>query len=439
MSRQTSEQRPLPSLLTRVLANRWTIVKSLGTGGTATVYEAVHRNGRRVAVKVLHPELAHHPAVRERFQCEGYAANRVRHPDAVAVLDDGEEPDGTAFLVMELLEGESLAKRLADRGPLSAVEVAATAASVLDVLAAAHDNGVVHRDVKPANIFLTNDGRIKLLDFGVARVAELAGTNVITQTGSTVGTPAFMAPEQAAGHTHDIDALTDIWAVGATMFQLLTQRLVHVGSSTNSTVVAAATTPAPRLQTVAPDVPLAIARVVDRALAFGRGERWPNARSMRRALLLACPELLPERPTEPPSLETEPEGVRSHTGIRTAPRRPSKIRTISLAALILLSLAVFVAWRSLSTALPAPPAPSAARSVSVAGDRTLGWDTSLVARSFAPPTMSLPEPSSARPARAPQRNAKPSASTRGATPTTPSVLTPSATPLREDALLDRRK
>jgi eukaryotic-like serine/threonine-protein kinase len=289
-----------------VLAQRWTLSKTLGVGGTGTVYEGLHRNGRRVAVKVLHPELAHHPTIRQRFASEGYAANRVRHPDAVAVLDDGEEADGTAFLVMELLEGRSLAKVLCERGALPVGEVVAAALSTLAVLASAHDNGVVHRDVKPANIFATVDGRFKLLDFGVARVADLA-SSIVTQTGGTVGTPAFMAPEQAAGRLQEIDALTDIWAVGATMFQLLTERLVHEASSHNGAIVAAATVPAPPIRSLLPNVPPELAQIIDRALAFERSARWPNARAMHLALRGACPELARAPLVEPIDQETVPE------------------------------------------------------------------------------------------------------------------------------------
>lgn len=318
----------------RVLAKRWTISRTLGIGGTGTVYEAEHRNGRRVAVKVLHPDLAHHPTIRKRFCSEGYAANRVRHPDAVAVLDDGEEADGTVFLVMELLEGHSLAKLLSERGALPVQEVVAAALSTLEVLAAAHDNGVVHRDVKPGNIFATFDGKIKLLDFGVAQVAD-AASSVITQTGGTVGTPAFMAPEQAAGR--EIDALTDIWAVGATMFQLLTQRLVHDAPSKNGTIVAAATLPAPLVRSVAPHVPAAIAKVIDRALAFERSERWPNARAMHLALRNACPEGAHVVSGEPSNEETAPEREAAGAQLGAPPRDARlKPRLVVMAALVLL-------------------------------------------------------------------------------------------------------
>lgn len=230
----------------------------------------------------------------------------MRHPNAVAVLDDGEEPDGTAFLVMELLEGRSLAKLLGERGALTVCEVVAAALSILEVLAAAHDNGVVHRDVKPGNIFATVDGRFKLLDFGVAQVADLA-SGVVTQTGGTLGTPAFMAPEQAAGRLSEVDALTDIWAVGATMFQLLTNRLVHQASSRNGMIVAAATVSAPPIRSLAPNVPIQVAHVIERALAFERCERWPNARAMHLALRTAYREPTQVAFVEPLDPETVPE------------------------------------------------------------------------------------------------------------------------------------
>ncbi len=297
------------TLVGRVLGERWTLVRLLGTGGTASVYEAVHRNGRRVAIKVLHPALARERVARKRFQSEGYAANRVRHPNAVAIMDDGEDPDGTVFLVMELLDGYPLVTPLNEGRALPVPAVAMLASSVLDVLAAAHENGVVHRDVKPANIFMTRDGQVKLLDFGVARVDRL-GVSVITQAGSAVGTPEFMAPEQAAGRADQVDALTDIWAVGATMFQLLTRRLVHDVTTARDVIVAAATKPAPLLRSVNASVPEPVARVVDRALAFNRAERWPNARAMRQALLAACPELTAPGVVDSLGAHTQPEGSR---------------------------------------------------------------------------------------------------------------------------------
>lgn len=265
-----------------VFGGRWTATSLLGVGGMASVYAARHRNGRLAALKVLHPAVALSQAARRRFLSEGYAANKVGHPGAVLVLDDGEDSDAV-FLVMELLVGRTLDARLAAEGPLVPTEVARIAAAVLEVLAAAHDRGVVHRDIKPSNLFELEDGQVKVLDFGVARVRE-AGAPILTESGVTLGTPAFMAPEQAAGVSDEIDALTDLWAVGATMFRLLTGQLVHDARTPNAAVVASATKPAPRIRTVQPDVPLELAAVVDRALAFRRDDRFPNARAMRAAL-----------------------------------------------------------------------------------------------------------------------------------------------------------
>lgn len=328
---QQSEPVAPATLLGRTLAGRWTILRTLGTGGTSAVYEAVHRNGRRVALKVLHRDLTDHPVARRRFQTEGYAANRVPHPGAVAVLDDGEEADGTLFLVMEFLEGCSLAKRLREFPAMSELEVASVASSVLGVLAVAHDNGVIHRDVKPANIFLTADRNVKLLDFGVAQVHEPSAAAGITQTGATVGTPAFMAPEQAAARADEVDALTDIWALGATMFQMLTSRFVHPAASPSTAIAAAATQHAPPVRMAAPHVSPAMAEIVDRALAFERGERWPNARAMLQALQRAYPGTASEFLPVSQSLETEPDRARVASG-EPNPRYAVNVRAALLSA-----------------------------------------------------------------------------------------------------------
>src|SRR6185295_5196647 len=160
-------------------------------GGMACVYAATHRNGMRGAVKLLHPEFALDEGTRARFLREGYVANRVAHPGAVQVLDDDATEDGTVFLVMELLEGEALRTRAASRpgGKLEIIEVLNIADQLLDVLAAAHARGIVHRDIKPDNLFWTRDGRLKVLDFGIARALEIEGLSGGTKTGSVIGTP----------------------------------------------------------------------------------------------------------------------------------------------------------------------------------------------------------------------------------------------------------
>jgi serine/threonine protein kinase len=328
-----------PRALERVgqlLDEKWTLERILGSGGMGAVYAARHRNGARAAVKVLHPELARRADVRERFLREGYAANRVEHRGAVQVLDDDtvkEGPDeGTAYLVMEILEGESLEERI-DRGPkLTELEVLAILDDVLAVLEAAHEHGVVHRDLKPANLFLNKDPAgpgVKVLDFGLARLEELRS---VTGVGLALGTPSFMAPEQANGRTTEIDARTDIFAVGATAFSILAGRGVHQADGVLELVARMGTLPAPKLREVAPQVSLPVALLVDRALEFKREDRYPSAAAMRgdvRAALVALSQTVAEpasarsavepasdnRPAEPEAPASRPTARRSRRSI----------------------------------------------------------------------------------------------------------------------------
>jgi serine/threonine-protein kinase len=267
------------------LAGKYRVDALLGVGGMAAVFRGAHRNGNRVAIKLLRPTMATSADIRKRFLKEGYVANAVDHPGAVRVLDDDVASDGTPFLVMELLEGETLDARAKSAGPqLAAKEVAELAAQVLGVLDAAHAKKIVHRDIKPENLFVTRDGQVKVLDFGIARMRDGAPGQAVTRTGRMMGTPAFMPPEQALGLTNDIDGRTDLWALGATMFTLISGAFVHEGQTPESTVVLTATCPARSLASVAPTVPAAMVAVVDRALAFKKVDRHENARAMLASL-----------------------------------------------------------------------------------------------------------------------------------------------------------
>src|SRR5688572_2184628 len=271
-----------------VIRAKWRLDSVIGIGGMACVYAATHRNQSRVAIKMLHPEVALDADVTARFLREGYVANAVRHPGTVKVLDDDLTEDGAPFLVMELLDGETLDARLARLGTLPVHEVAAIGAQLLDVLAAAHERDIVHRDLKPENLFLTRDGVLKVLDFGIARLREPhSGSG--TRAGSVLGTPAFMAPEQALGRWGEVDGRTDIWAVGATLFTLLSGRHVHQADTVQAELVQAATRPAPALQSIVPDAPSDFASVVDRALRFEMDGRFRDARSMHAALCAVLP------------------------------------------------------------------------------------------------------------------------------------------------------
>jgi serine/threonine protein kinase len=279
------------------LNGKYRLERLLGVGGMASVYAATHRNSKRFAVKMLHPELSVHTSLRARFMREGYVANTVDHPGAVAVLDDDVTDDGSAFLVMELLEGGTLDELCARQGGrLSLRHVLAIAYQLLDVLAAADAKNIVHRDIKPSNVFVTRSGQVKVLDFGVARLRS-AQESQATFSGMALGTPAFMPPEQALGRSDDISGRTDVWAVGATMVALLTGRAVHDASSAQEQMVFAATKPAPSLATFEAEAPPTIVAIVDRALAFDQANRWPHAGAMRDAIAVACTELFGEVPS----------------------------------------------------------------------------------------------------------------------------------------------
>ncbi len=312
----------------QVLREKWRLDRLLGVGGMAAVFAATHvNNGRRAAIKLLHTELGINTEVRTRFLREGYLANKVEHPGTVAVLDDQVCEDGTVFLVMELLDGETLEDRRERQGSLPPHEVLSLADRILDVLAAAHDKGIVHRDIKPENIFLTRDGAVKVLDFGIARMRELQATRLTLTSAGAIGTPAFMPPEQARGRWDDVGPRSDLWAVGATLFTLVAGRLVHEAETMNELMLAAMTKPAPPLASVAPGVPPPLAGLVDRALAYDINQRWVDARSMQTAARAAyqlldrggvvsgasgvfqAPMSRPMGAAPPPEQPTAPEGA----------------------------------------------------------------------------------------------------------------------------------
>jgi len=275
-----------------LLCDKYRLDSLIGVGSMAAVYAATNlRNARRVAAKVLHGELMALAGLRERFVREGYVANGVGHAGAVRVFDNDTSDDGAVFLIMELLEGETLQARWErhDRH-LSVAETAGFVRDLLDVLAAMHDKGVIHRDIKPANLFVTREGCLKVLDFGIARRRQNSATQTLAE--SMLGTPAFMPPEQALGRHEEVDALSDLWAAGATAFSLLSGRFVHESATVEEALINAATLEArPLASVVPPSFPPGIARVIDRALAFDKWDRWQSARAMKKALVRAMDEV----------------------------------------------------------------------------------------------------------------------------------------------------
>lgn len=290
-----SARRGAPSSKRRIgtiIDDRWALEAILGKGGMGTVYAGRHvNNGRRAAIKVLHAVHKDDIDLCERFYDEAYAANRVPHSGTVRAFDDGALEDRTPFLVLERLEGENLEQlRMRAGGCLSEEATFELADAVLSILSAAHGVGVVHRDVKPDNIFFTEDREVKLLDFGIAKITD-ARRPARTDAKMSLGTPAFMAPEQALGLWEEVDEQSDIWALGATLFTVLTGRLVHQVETTNALLFAAMTQSAPRVREVERGIYPGVASVVDRALSFKKEDRYASALEMQGAVKRVLLEL----------------------------------------------------------------------------------------------------------------------------------------------------
>ncbi len=264
----------------QVIGNRWTLVRVLGSGGMAMVYEGQDASGQRAAVKVLHRDLAMDAETRSRFEREVAVTAQIDHPGIVRVLDQRADAQQDAYIAMELLDGETLGAHFVP-GQADPSELLDYIDQVLDALARAHDLGVVHRDLKPDNLFVTSVGGVKLLDFGVARLVDPSAGARKTRTGLALGTAAYMAPEQALGKRDEIDARTDLFAVGAILFRLLSGRRIHEVNTDGELMAAMATRPAPPFRSVVPNAPPGLASLIDVALGFNRDTRYPDARTMQ--------------------------------------------------------------------------------------------------------------------------------------------------------------
>ena len=252
----------------------------LGTGGIGLVYRAEDdRLGRAVALKVLRPRFARRATARDRFLREARAAAAVQDDRVVTIYEVG-EAGGTPFLAMELLDGETLDDRLRREGRLPMLEVLRIGREVAFGLAAAHDKGLIHRDVKPSNVWLeAPSGRVKLLDFGLAKPADEAH---LTLPGELAGTPAYMSPEQA--REAPLDGQTDLFSLGVVLYQLASGRLPFPGETAWATLTSLATEAPPRLRSLNPDVPPALAALVARLLDKDRTRRPPSAAAVAAEL-----------------------------------------------------------------------------------------------------------------------------------------------------------
>ncbi|MER5889753.1 protein kinase, partial [Streptomyces sp. NPDC001941] len=304
---------------TALRGGRYVLDGVLGEGGMATVHLARDTAlNRPVAIKVMDGALGRDASFRRRFEREAQTVAALSHPHVVAVHDIGEhevpDADPLPYLVMEYVEGESLRERLV-RGPLRLDEALRIADQVLAGLSASHAKGVVHRDVKPANVMLTRDGSCKVMDFGIARAAEAAGTH-LTRTGLVIGTVPYMAPEQATGGA--VDARTDLYSMGVVLFELLSGRLPFADDSVPTLLYKHVHEPPPTLAAAGAPHPAAVLAalqpVLDRALAKAPVDRHRDATAMREALrpppVHAAPTrtavAAPPRPSAPPAPHAPP-------------------------------------------------------------------------------------------------------------------------------------
>jgi serine/threonine protein kinase len=277
------------------------VLRSLiGEGGMGAVYLAEHQSlGRKAALKVLKRELATDQVVVARFQEEARAASNVIHPNIVHIYDIGTLPDGLPFIVMELLEGESLGRRLGRGPPLTVDEALGIAAQAASALQAVHARGIVHRDLKPDNLFLTPDPvvrsglRVKVLDFGVAKLrGDLSGGGVKTREGVLLGTPLYMSPEQCRGLVAEVDQRSDVYALGLILYEMLSGAPPFNAATFGDLIVQHVSRPPPPLS-AALGVPAQVEAAVMTALAKAPADRFASMTDFRLALARGSTQKLP--------------------------------------------------------------------------------------------------------------------------------------------------
>lgn len=272
-----------------VLGGKYKLERKLGQGAMGTVWSATHLTlGQRVAIKLIAAEHAQSPEARARFSIEAKAAARLKSRHVVQVYDDGETEQGTPYIVMEYLEGETLEARLEREKGVHLVDAVRITGQVARALSRAHARGIIHRDLKPANIFLARNDEdelgwtAKVLDFGIAKLEEQRDKST-TKTGAVLGTPLFMSPEQVRGAS-SVDARTDLYSLGICFFNMLTGHYAFDGESFGGIVVSICTEPLPNLKVFAPSVPDQVVAWFQRCCARNADDRFQSADELVEAL-----------------------------------------------------------------------------------------------------------------------------------------------------------
>ncbi|HYL04994.1 MAG TPA: protein kinase [Thermoanaerobaculia bacterium] len=361
-SSAAAERRPGSGMIGRVIAH-YRILGPLGGGGMGVVYQAQDLSLERVvALKFLPPELTRDPESKSRFLQEARAASALDHPNICTIHEVGETDEGQLYLAMACYDGETLKQRL-QRGPLPIDEALETAQQVARGLVKAHRHGIVHRDIKPANLMITADEIVKILDFGIAKLAGAAG---LTRIGSSLGTPGYMSPEQARGD--EVDPRTDVWSLGAVLYEMVTGRRPFRGEHDQAVLYALFNQEPDPVAQLRPDAPPELVRIIGRMLA-----KDPDQRYLTAAEALADLRALYGPVTGTGTRTGMTGGLTGTTSVPVLPRPAPRRRWFrtSLAAAVLLgaSLAAYLWWRLAATS-PAPSAPSFFRLTDLEGRET---------------------------------------------------------------------
>ena len=375
-----------------LLADKYRIVRPLGEGGMGAVFEAEHTFlKRRFAIKFLRSELLKNAELVARFRREAQASGQLEHENIASVTDFGVTASGTPYFVMEYLKGQNLSHVIKTEGPLTAPRAVAFALQACRGLGAAHARGIVHRDLKPDNLFVCprEDGSewIKVLDFGIAKIRLGAEEGLNTRTGTTMGTPYYMSPEQARGDKN-VDHRTDIYSLGAVLYEALSGEKPHEGTTYNEIIYYILTREPVPLRQLRPELPRGVVAVVERAMAREVGDRFENMAAFATALAAQLgnkPGVQSPQPAQVPADGTAPtllSPASLHavsvsapapgpaTPTPAAPAKPSRARA-ALAVGAVLAVLAFIAvglirrsnWGASTSASSSEPSAVSASSV----------------------------------------------------------------------------